>query len=53
MKWEDAKKQVRDAFKFALDGYLKEAHPFDELRAIHGGGNNKCVCYARLSCKSQ
>ncbi|KAL9709439.1 hypothetical protein Ac2012v2_007174 [Leucoagaricus gongylophorus] len=41
VKWEDAKKQVRDAFKFAWDGYLKEAHPFDELRAIHGGGNNK------------
>lgn len=53
VKWEDAKKQVRDAFKFAWDGYLKEAHPFDELRAIHGGGSNKCVCYARLSCKSQ
>ncbi|KAF5346464.1 hypothetical protein D9756_010070 [Leucocoprinus leucothites] len=39
--WQDAKKQVKDAFKFALDGYLARAHPFDELRALHGGGNNK------------
>ncbi|KAJ3575539.1 hypothetical protein NP233_g1040 [Leucocoprinus birnbaumii] len=39
--WEDAKKQVKDAFKFALDGYLKQAHPFDELRAVNGGGSNK------------
>ncbi|KXN80800.1 Endoplasmic reticulum mannosyl-oligosaccharide 1,2-alpha-mannosidase [Leucoagaricus sp. SymC.cos] len=39
--WEDAKKQVKDAFKYAWDGYLKKAHPFDELKAVYGGGTNK------------
>jgi hypothetical protein len=39
--WEDAKKQVKDAFKYALDGYLEQAYPFDELRAASGGGFNK------------
>lgn len=39
--WEVAKSQVRDAFKFALDGYLKRAYPMDELRPNSGEGSNK------------
>jgi hypothetical protein len=39
--WDVAKKQVRDAFKYALDGYLKQAYPSDELRATSGRGKNK------------
>ncbi len=39
--WGVAKKQVRDAFRFALDGYLKRGYPMDELLPRSGEGNNK------------
>lgn len=39
--WGVAKRQVRDAFKFALDGYLKRGYPMDEVRPNSGKGNNK------------